>query len=232
VLGEAGGAERKREGAHQRQEVVVVRNGAETWRRSFGGFVVFGATLALTLFNPGPALALAPSETVIGLSLEQASTGKEALAIRGASVESETARFSAVATLSRLPCAGSYRYELDSENQDTGALSSYTALVTLAPFASVHAVPCGGVPPAEPGALRISVAGDEEAIDFRQGRRSGSGSFFGAFTMGTQPICHQTYRISVSVDLRSWHRSVRYRLKVARWESEAQGRQLESRDCD
>jgi len=169
---------------------------------------------------------------VIGLSLARVSTGKEALSIRGASDGSRTAQFSAVATLSRIPCPGSYRYSLHSENQDTGALSSYTATVALAPIGSDLAMPCGGRPPPRPGGLRISISGDEETIDFRQGRRRGSGSFFGVFTMGMQPECKQRFTISVSVDLRGWDRSAHYRFQVADWESEAQGRKLESEDCD
>jgi hypothetical protein len=209
--------------------IVVVRNVARARRRGFGRFAIFAGTL--TLFAAAPAAALASSETVIGLSLARVSTGKEALAIRGASDGSETAHFSAVATLSRIPCPGVYRYSLHSEKQDTGALSSYTATVALRPIGSDLATPCGGIPPPRSGALHISMSGDEETINFGEGRGSGSGGFFGVFTMGMQPECKQRFTISVSVDLRGWDRSVRYLVEVANWKSEAQGRRLESHDC-
>jgi hypothetical protein len=210
---------------------VAVRNIAQAGTRSFGGLAILAAILGLALLSAAPAVALAPSETAIGLSLQRVATGKEALAIRGASVESETAQFSAVATLSQIPCPGAYRYELQSENQETGALSSYSALLTLAPFAVDQPTPCGAVPQARRGALRISTTGDEETIDFRGQRGSSSGNFFGSLTIGTQPVCDQAYTLSANVDLRGWDRGVRYRLRVASWRSEAQGRELERHDC-
>lgn len=229
ATGARGGA--RESGARAKaREVVVVRNVAEAKRRGFGGFAVLAVALG-TLLSAAPAAALAPSETAIGLSLRRVASGKEALVIRGASIESETAQFSAVATLSQVPCAGSYRYELQSENQETGALSSYSALVTLAPFAADQPAPCGGVPQARRGALRISTTGEEEAIDFSGQRGSSSGNFFGSLTLGTQPVCDQPYTLSANVDLRGWDRGVRYRLRVASWKSEAQGRELERHDC-
>lgn len=212
--------------------IVAVRNVAKARRRGFGGFLVFAA--ALTLFAAGPGAArgsseatLASSETVIGLSLERVSTGKEALAIRGASVASDMSQFSAVATLARVPCPGSYRYRLQSENQQTGALGSYTALVVLAPLSPGEAPPCGGVPPPRPGTLNVSIPGNEEGMNFEEGTRSGSGGFFGEFTLWTQPEeCGRRYAFAVDVDLRGWDRSVRYQLKVKSFESRAQGQLL------
>lgn len=208
---------------------MIFRNVAKTRTRGFGGFAIFVG--ALTLLVGAPAAASASSETVIGLSLAQVSSGKEALAIRGASRRTDPTEYSAVATLTRIPCPGSYRYMLHSENQITGALSSYSARVALAPMGSDRSVPCGGVPPPRPGALRILISGDEEAIGFGPGRGTGAGGFFGVFNWTMQPECEQTFTISVSVDLRGWDRSVRYRFQVADWESKAQGRDLESEVC-
>lgn len=204
-------------------------NFAELRKRGSVGFAAALIALGLALLGAEPAAALAPSETVMGLSLQRVAGGRDALAIRGASDQST--QFSAAGSLSRIPCRGSYRYELQSENQHTGALNSYTALVTLVPFAPDQSTPCGGVPPPRTGTFHVSVSGDEETIDFTGSRRNGSESFFGAFAIGTQPECHQRYTISVSVDLRGWDRSIRYRFNVANWESEAQGRPLESEDC-
>jgi hypothetical protein len=200
--------------------------------RGFGGFLVFAAALTLLAAGPGAARAsseaiLASSETVIGLSLERVSTGKESLAIRGASTASDMSQFDAVATLARVPCPGPYRYQLQSENQQTGALSSYTARVYLAPFPSDQAPPCGAVPPPRPGTLHVSIPGNEEGMDFEQGTRSGSGGFFGVFTLWSLPEeCGRRYAFAVDVDLRGWDRSVRYQLKVMSFESRAQGQLL------
>lgn len=209
--------------------IVSVRSLAKARRWGFGGFAI--AVVALAQLAVASAAALAASETVMGLRLERASTGAEALEIRGASVESEPARFAAVGNLSQIPCPGSYRYSLQSENQQTGALSSYTALVSLAPLPADGPPSCGAVPPPRPGTLRISLSGREETIDFGKAARLGSEGFFGTLTMGAQPECGQRYGLSVDVDVRGWDRSVRYRLEVARWTSEAQGLPLERDVC-
>lgn len=211
-------------------EIVAFRNVAAVRRRGFGGSAFLAASVALLAVAPAPAVA--PSQTVLGLSLVRAATGREVLEIRGASIASSATQFSGVATVPRVPCPGSYRYELQSENQETGALSSYSALFTLAPMGSDQVPLCGDLLPSPPGTLRISISGLEETIDFRRGWRNGSGSFFGTFAIGAQPVCDQTYTVSLSADLRGWDRDVRYRLEVADWKAEAQGRELESHDCD
>jgi hypothetical protein len=208
---------------------LAIRVIANPQKRGFGGLATLVAASALLALGPGGAAA--STETVVGLSLARVSTDKEALAIRGASEGSQTARYSAVAALTRIPCPGTYRYSLHSENQDTGALSSYTATVDLVPLEPDPATSCGDIPPPRPGALRVSISGDEETIDFEQGRRRGSGGFFGVFTLGMQPECQQRFTIFVGADLRGWHRSVRYHFRVNEWEAKAQGRKLEGHHC-
>jgi len=217
---------------------VAVRNVARARRRGFGGLAFFAATLTLLAAGPAAAAqasseaALSSSKTVLGLSLTRASSAKEALEIRGASVGADPTQYSAVTTLSRIPCPGAYQYDVQTENQQTGSLGSYAARITLAPLSSSQGASCGDAPPPRPGTLRISIAGDDDPIDFRHARGSASGGFFGDLTATTQPVCDERYTLSVDVDLRGWDRSVRYRFKVVSWESEAQGLPLESPgDC-
>ncbi len=215
---------------------MVCRNVARAGRRGFGAFAILAAALSLlaavpvATAAPSSGTTLAASETVIGLGLKRVSTGKEALAIRGASVGSAITEFDAVAIVPRIPCPGEYQYSLQSENQDTGAQSEYEATAVLSRLGSDRP-PCGGESPALAGTLRISVSGDEETIDFGPGRLSGSESFFGDLTLGTQPICGQRYRLAISADLRGRNRSVRYRFRVTNWRSKAMGRKLESDVC-
>lgn len=185
------------------------------------------------LLGAGTAAAQEPSEAAVGFSLERVAIDREVLAIRGSSLESEPPQFSSAATLFRIPCPGAYRYESHIEDQQTGALSSYAARVSLAPLASDHSQPCGGALPPGQGVLRISIWGELETIDFRseKTRRDGSGAFFGVFTLGPQPQCGQAYTVSVNVEVGDWHRTVRYRLWVDRWSSTAQGLPLLSEDC-
>ena len=210
---------------------MAFRNVAEARRRAFGGFATFAAAVALLGAAPTSALgsseaSLSSSKTILALSLVRATDAKEALAVSGVSVGSDPTQFSAVATLSRIPCPGPYRYDVQSENQRTGAQSAYSAVVTLASLSN-RTPPCGEVPPSRPGELRLSISGDGEPIDFRHARWSGSGGFFGDLTTMSQPECDKRYILSIGVDLRGWHRIVRYRLKVVTWKAEAQGLPLE-----
>lgn len=192
------------------------------------------AITALTLFVAVPATTLASAEVeqsspkaIFALSVAHATNGKEAMTIRGASIGTEPSHFSAVATLSRVPCPGLYQYEAETENEERGALSAYRAMVSLTPFSPDRSPPCGAAPPPQPGVLSISVSTKGEPIDFVNASRSGSGGFFGDFTTTEEPVCGQTYSLSVGVDLRSWSRSIRYRLKVISFRSEAMGQTVE-----
>jgi hypothetical protein len=217
-------------------QIVVVRNIAAVRRRGFGGFTVFAAALVLAA---GPATAqdaseasLSSSKTVLVLSLVRAADAREVLAVRGASIGSDSSRYSVAATLSELPCSGSYRYEIQSENQQTGAQSAYSALVVLTPLPDGQASPCGTPLPARRGTLHISLSDEGEPIDVVHAHSSGSGEFFGGFTTTAQPECEKRYTLSAGAEFRGWSRSVRYRLKVVGWKAEAQGLPLESHpDC-
>ena len=188
--------------------------------------------LALLLAGPealaSPEPELSSTKTIFALSLVQAADAKEALEIRGASIGTDPTRFSAVATLPQVPCPGLYKDEAQTENQRTGALSAYSAVVTLTPLPPDRSLPCGDVPPPRPGTLGVSVSNEREPIDLVQANRSGSRGFFGELTTTSQPECDERYTLSIDVDLRGWSRSIRYRLKVLSWRSEAHGLPLEN----
>lgn len=189
---------------------------------------------ATTLLVAGPVALASPetelssSKTIVALSLTRAGKAKEAVAIRGASIGTDPTRFSAVATFSQIPCPGQYRYEAQTENQKNGALSAYSAIVSLAPLSPDRDPPCGDAPPPRPGAAEISISSEGEPIDSIDGRGSGSGGFFGELTTTSQPECDRRYTVTFDLDLRGWARSIRYRLKVDRWRAEALGQTLEN----
>ncbi len=216
---------------------MVVRNVAAARRRGFGGFAAFVAAFLLLAVAPTAALAsseasLSSSKTILALSLASAGDAKEVLAVRGASIGSDSSRYSVAATLPELPCSGTYRYEVQSENQQTGAQSAYSALVVLAPLPAGQTSPCGAALPARRGTLHISILDDGEPIDVIHANSSGSAEFFGDFTTTAQPECDKRYTLSAGAEFRGWNRSVRYRLKVVRWKAEAQGLPLENHpDC-
>lgn len=210
-----------------------VRNIAAARRRGFGGFTAFAAAFALLAAGPTSALAsseasLSSSKTILALSLARAVDGEGVLAVRGASVGSDSSRYSVAAALAELPCPGAYRYDLQSENQQTGAQSAYSALVVLTPLPAGQASLCGAPLPARRGTLRISISDEGEPIDVIHANSSGSAEFFGGFTTTAQPECEKRYLLSAAAELRGWTRSVRYRLKVVRWKAEAQGLPLEN----
>lgn len=218
------------------RQIVAVRNIAAARRRGFGGFTALAAALALLAAGPAATAAseasLSSSKTILALSLARAADAKEVLAVRGASVGSDSSRYSVAAALSELPCPGTYRYGVESENQQTGAQSSYSALVVLAPLSAGQASPCGAALPARRGALHISLSDEGEPIDVIHANSSGSAEFFGDLTTTAQPECEKRYVFSAGAELRGWNHSVRYRLRVVRWKAEAQGLPLESHpDC-
>lgn len=199
--------------------------------RGLGGWLA-GAAVAAILVGLAPAQALGSSETSLGMRMTRISTGRPTLVVRGGSVDATPpGEYTTTASPLRIPCPGRYRYQAETENQLSGASSSYTAVVALSHLSTrPEGLSCGDVPPPRAGEVTIAIVGASEPFHLT-GSRGGFGAFLGNLYLRSQPECDESYTFTTELALRGWHRSFSYHLEVDKVEFTLEGVTHSTRVC-
>lgn len=191
---------------------MYARNIASGITRSFGIFLVAWIMISTHFVPP----ASASSKVSLGIEITRVATGRDLIVLRGASLDIGPAgTFSITANLVRTPCPGRYRFRVEKEVQETGSSSSVTSTIVFSPTSpSAESIRCGVPLPPRPGTGDVVIAGGESEPFKLDSSRGGTGNFRGTLDLGAQAGCGEPLVFSADFDLRRWHRSFTYRLRV------------------
>jgi hypothetical protein len=151
--------------------------------------------------------------SAISAQLRQEARGKRVLVTRGSSIaklQGET--FTASTKVSRIPCPGKFRFEVETEDLRTGGLTAYSVDISLSQFRSwPPGIACGVSIPALPGMGSVVLMGGSGASPlWLKGQRAGFGNFIGRLRVAGFPACGISYELRATFDLRQWDRAFYY----------------------
>jgi hypothetical protein len=157
-------------------------------------------------------LAVLPSDSVanpqvIAVQIEKTRSGGVVLVTRGSSTAGLGAGgFAASTKVVRIPCPGRYRFEAESEDLRTGALTAYSAELVLSTFSSYPlGTPCGSTIPSVGGKASVVLSGGGSPNPLHlTGHRSGHGNFVGKLQVSAFPSCRTVYELRSDFSLHNW----------------------------
>jgi hypothetical protein len=172
----------------------------------------FGVMVFLILgLSRGATASAEPS--ALSAQLTGTPQGKKLLVTRGSSIaKSEGETFAASTKVMRIPCPGEFRFEAETEDVRTGAVTAYSATINLSQFRTKPpGVACGLSIPPVPGRGSVVLKGGSSASPLRlEGQRGGFGNFIGRLHVSGFPVCDISYELQAEFHLRGWDRAFYY----------------------
>lgn len=202
--------------------------------------MALGATSAgprsLVLSEPlVPQLAGSSSDTrvTIGLTVARTDPVRPTLDLRGRSIDrSEPGAYEVHTHVSRLPCAGEYRFYAGTEDTSNGNSSSFRAQLRLFDGSTSPAgARCGGKPPPLPGYMSLRLQDRIDRLLVIKGGRSNGGAFDGRLDLASLPECDKTYTLEAKLDLNGWKRTGEFKVRAIEVSSTLQRKPIEDKRC-
>jgi hypothetical protein len=209
---------------------MVGRKNADGRLRIFGWFFAY-VVLALGHVAADPVAALGSPDQSLGVMLS--SEDEKILVLRGSSIDSKPeGSYSVTVTLLKIPCPGTYSFQAEGEDQNSGSVNSYTATLVLSDLsAKPRGAPCGRTVPDQRGHGKLVVSGESSEPLRLVGGRGGTGSFTGSLLLRGLPECEKPYTLFSSFDLRGWRRSFTFRLEVTDVTVTVEGERVPGAGC-
>ncbi len=191
------------------------------------GACLTALALALSASPAGRATeaeSLDESTFTVGFELSRSGAERPTLAVRGhrSSGIGASGPFEVSANVSRIPCAGVYRFEAGQENTRNGNSASYSARIRL--LDPEPPLRCGIAPPPLPGEVEVSLTVRESELFHLRGERHNAGLFEGTLNVARLPECGQPYRLEARLDLAGWDRSVDFKVRILEVDATFQGK--------
>ena len=184
-------------------------------------------------FSPLSGQSSSDTSVTIGLTVARTNPMRPTLALRGRSVDREDpAAFKVDTRISRIPCAGEYRFHAATEDTSNGNSSSYTALLRLFD-PSIHPAGerCGVAPPPLPGRMSVLLQSQAESLFLVKGSRSHSGAFEGRLSLHSLPECDKIYELAANLELAGSSRGIEFKVQTISFSVSLQGKPADSKRC-